>query len=69
VKAREMILDVDDKRTGPQRQIGFPIKFSETASEIQSFAPELGEHTEEVLVRELELPRERIAELREENVI
>jgi crotonobetainyl-CoA:carnitine CoA-transferase CaiB-like acyl-CoA transferase len=69
IKARKMILEVDDKRTGSQRQVGFPIKFSETPSEITSLAPELGQHTEEVLVRELALARDKLAELRREKVI
>jgi len=69
VKAREMVVEVNDPRTGPQRQLGFPIKFSETPGEIRSFAPELGEHTEEVLVRELEYSREEIARLRKDKVV
>ncbi|MFQ5458041.1 MAG: CaiB/BaiF CoA transferase family protein [Myxococcota bacterium] len=69
VKAREMVMEVNDPRTGPQRQLGFPIKFSETPGEIRNFAPELGEHTEEVLVKELEYSREQIAALRKEKVI
>ena len=69
IKAREMVIEVNDPRTGPQRQLGFPIKFSETPGEIRNFAPELGEHTEEVLVRELEYSREEIARLRKEKVV
>ncbi|MDP3938760.1 MAG: CaiB/BaiF CoA-transferase family protein [Deltaproteobacteria bacterium] len=69
IKAREMVMEIDDPRTGPQKQLGFPIKFSETPGEIRSTAPELGQHTEEVLVTELEFSREKIAELRQDNVI
>jgi len=69
IKARKMVIEIDDPRTGPQKQLGFPVKFSETPSEIRAFAPELGQHTEEVLVKELEFSRDKIAELRQENVI
>jgi crotonobetainyl-CoA:carnitine CoA-transferase CaiB-like acyl-CoA transferase len=69
VQARQMVIEVDDPRTGPQRQVGFPVKFSGTPGEIRAFAPELGQHTEEVLVTELGYSREAIAELREEKVI
>ena len=67
--ARGMVIEVDDPRTGPQRQIGFPVKFSTTPGEIRTTAPGLGQHTEEVLVAELGYDRDTIAELREEKVI
>ncbi len=67
--ARQMVIEVDDPRTGPQRQIGFPVKFSATPGEIRATAPELGQHTEEVLVAELGYSRDMIAELRDEKVI
>ena len=44
--AREMVIEVDDPRTGPQRQIGFPVKFSTTPGELRIPAPGLGQHTE-----------------------
>lgn len=69
VRARQMVIEVGDPRTGPQRQIGFPVKFSNTPSEIRSLAPELGQHTDEVLVTELGYSREVIAELRSERVV
>jgi crotonobetainyl-CoA:carnitine CoA-transferase CaiB-like acyl-CoA transferase len=69
VLARRMVIEVDDPRAGPQRQIGFPLKFSNTPSEIRTPAPDLGQHTDEVLVRELGYSREAIAELRNERVI
>jgi crotonobetainyl-CoA:carnitine CoA-transferase CaiB-like acyl-CoA transferase len=69
LRAREMVMEIDDPRTGPQKQLGFPVKFSETPGEIRSLAPELGQHTEEILVKELEYSRDKIAELRKEKVI
>ena len=47
---------------------GFPIKFSGTPCAIQREAPELGQHTEEVLL-ELGYSWEDIAQMREQNAI
>jgi len=49
VKARNMIVDVDDSRHGKIRQTGIAIKLSDTAGRIQRVGPSVGEHTEEVL--------------------
>jgi crotonobetainyl-CoA:carnitine CoA-transferase CaiB-like acyl-CoA transferase len=69
IKAREMIIEVDDPRAGTMNVTGFPIKFSEAPGKIRRLAPDLGEHTEEVLVKDLEYTREKISKLREEKVI
>ena len=53
---------------GSIKQIGFPIKFSETPGEIQSHAPILGEHTEEIL-SQLHYSSEMIENLRNNGVI
>jgi crotonobetainyl-CoA:carnitine CoA-transferase CaiB-like acyl-CoA transferase len=47
VIAREMIQTVSHSTLGTMRQIGIPIKLSETPGEIRTEAPRLGEHTEE----------------------
>jgi crotonobetainyl-CoA:carnitine CoA-transferase CaiB-like acyl-CoA transferase len=47
---------------------GHPVQFSGTPSRISSPAPELGQHTEEVLL-EAGYSREEIARFREEKVI
>jgi crotonobetainyl-CoA:carnitine CoA-transferase CaiB-like acyl-CoA transferase len=49
---REMVLEVDHPTEGRIKQVGFPIKFSETPSRIRLPSPSYGEHTKEVL-REL----------------
>ena len=48
VLAREMILDWNHPVLGQIKQIGIPIKLSETPGEIRVQAPKLGEHTEEI---------------------
>lgn len=48
VAAREMIRTVNHAELGSVKQIGIPIKLSETPGEIYSQAPKLGEHTHEL---------------------
>jgi len=48
--------------------VGFPIHMSETPGSVRMPAPELGQHTEEVLL-ELGYSWEDIVKLREEEVI
>ncbi|MGJ9457824.1 CaiB/BaiF CoA transferase family protein [Oceanobacillus sp. CF4.6] len=49
VIAREMIKEVEHQTLGKIKQIGIPIKLSETPGEIRTVAPKLGEHTQEIL--------------------
>jgi len=49
---RGMVLEMDHPTEGRIKQVGFPIKFSETPARIRLPSPGYGEHTEEVL-REL----------------
>ncbi|WP_269409580.1 CaiB/BaiF CoA transferase family protein [Lentibacillus daqui] len=49
VRAREMIQPLEHRMLGMMKQIGTPIKLSETPGKIYSQAPKLGEHTEEIL--------------------
>ncbi|MEN1970315.1 CaiB/BaiF CoA-transferase family protein [Lentibacillus sp. N15] len=49
VMARDMIQTVKHQLAGEIKQIGIPIKLSETPGEIRTPAPKLGEHTEEIL--------------------
>jgi succinate--hydroxymethylglutarate CoA-transferase len=48
--------------------VNSPVKFSETPAEIRMTAPELGQHTEEILL-DLNYSWEDISELREQAVI
>ncbi len=53
VIANDYITDFNHPTIGPIRACNFPVAFSETPSTIRSGAPELGEHTESILVDEL----------------
>jgi len=49
IKHREMIVETDDQLLGKVKQIGIPIKLSDTPGRIRSQAPALGEHNEDIL--------------------
>lgn len=46
---RQMVMEVEHPRWGKIREIGFPIKFSETPCRVRVPAARLGDHTQEVL--------------------
>jgi len=47
--AREMFVDMLNPMGQPMKVVACPIKFSETKASVRTTAPNLGEHTEEVL--------------------
>jgi alpha-methylacyl-CoA racemase len=49
VRAREMVVEVDQPELGPVKLLGAPLKLSRTAPDPTRPAPALGEHTETVL--------------------
>jgi crotonobetainyl-CoA:carnitine CoA-transferase CaiB-like acyl-CoA transferase len=49
VRAREMVVDLEDPELGTIHNIGIPVKLSATPGTIRRRAPALGEHTQEVL--------------------
>ncbi len=65
---RGMVVEVDHPRGGKSRQIGFPIKFSDTPWQVRIPAARLGDHTNEVLT-ELGYTPDEIAQLRHQRVI
>lgn len=50
VKRRGMLLELQDAAAGHIRQLGIPIKLSETPGSVRSLSPLLGENTDEVLL-------------------
>src|SRR5918998_1309160 len=49
VRAREMVVELDQPGTDGVRQLGVPVKMSRTPGSARSPGPALGEHTDEVL--------------------
>ncbi len=68
VRAREMMVETEHPVAGRIRNIGVPIKLSETPAAFRRPAPTLGQHTDEIL-RELGVSDERAASLRAAGVV
>lgn len=66
--ARKMFVDVEHPTEGIVRQIGMPIKLSETPGQVILPPPKFGEHTEEVL-KSIGYSQEEITALQKEGVI
>ncbi len=64
VRARQMVVEMEQPGLGPVRQLGAPVKMSRTPADPTRPAPAFGEHTEEVL-REAGYSDEEIAAMME----
>ena len=69
VKHRQMIHKIPHPRLGHVDAIDTPVKLSRTPGGIQSYSPELGEHTEDLLRNMLHLTDQEIRQLREDKSI
>lgn len=67
-RARDMVVDVEHPRLGTLKALGPVVKLSDTPAEVRSAAPDLGQHTDQVLA-ELGLPAGEIEELRAQGVL
>ncbi|MEW6034573.1 MAG: CaiB/BaiF CoA-transferase family protein [Chloroflexota bacterium] len=65
---RRMVLELDHPAVGKVRQVGIPVKLSETPGRVRSLSPVLGEHTDAVL-KELGYSTEQIRGWREAGVV
>lgn len=65
---RQMVIEVDRPPFGKVKQIGFPIKFSDTPAQVQGPCTGLGENTNEVLTGR-GYSQEEIERLRQEGII
>ena len=70
MRINDYIVEFDHPQHGPTEMVGIPVQFSETRGEVvRAPAPELGQHTEEVLMDVLGWDWDRIAALREREVV
>src|SRR5262249_31406543 len=68
LRARELFVELPHAEVGVRAHVGIPWKMSETPTAVESPAPLLGQHTDEVLHEVLHYPDEKIAQLRESGV-
>ena len=66
---RNMLIEIKHPKVDKIKQIGIPIKFSETQLQVRSPPPLLGQHTEEVLKNLLNMSTHEINRLKEKGVI
>jgi crotonobetainyl-CoA:carnitine CoA-transferase CaiB-like acyl-CoA transferase len=68
VRAREMIQELTHPDYGPIKQLGIPVKLSDTPGVVAGAPPRFGEHNHEVLSM-LGYPEERIEEYRRSGIV
>ncbi len=69
VRANDYVVTIDHPQHGPTKMVGVPVQLSETPGSVRTPAPELGQHTEEILMDVLGWDWDRISALREKGVI
>jgi crotonobetainyl-CoA:carnitine CoA-transferase CaiB-like acyl-CoA transferase len=69
VLANDYVVEVDHPTAGRVKVVGLPVKLSKTPGRIRSTAPELGQHTEEILLDVGGYSWEEISDLRNDGVI
>lgn len=69
IKARDMIVEVDQPFLGPIKLVGSPLKMSATPACLRGYGPLLGEHNDEVLGEILGYSQDQIQELFKSKVI
>ena len=67
--ARDMFVNIAHPRLGALKMVGTPMKFSRTPCEITKAPPDLGEHTEDILLNDLKLSPEEIQALHDDALI
>jgi len=69
MRANDYVVDFEHPHYGTIQMLGHPVGFSETPARVRSGAPELGQHTEEVLLDVLGYDWEQITALRKAEAI
>jgi len=69
IQARDMFIDIEHPQAGNFKVVNTPFKFSRTSNKVVKAAPELGEHTRDVLTQLLDITQEEIARLQDSGII
>jgi len=69
VLANNYIWEIEHPKYGHRKYLGHPVTFTKTPATLRTFAPEVGQHTNEVLEGLLGYSRDELAKLKEEGVI
>ena len=65
---RGLVEEIEGHNLGKIKQVPFPVKFSEISAKVKSAPPEMGKHTEEVLLA-FGYSKEEVENLRREHVV
>ena len=69
ITARQLLIEVDDPVIGPVKLVGPPIKLSNNPDPIRRPAPDLGEHTANILRDVLGYSEEQVAQLKAGGIV
>ncbi len=69
ILSRNMVITVKNSNGDEAKMPGNPIKLSENPLEEYTYPPQLGQHTDEILIGKLGYTKDRITELRNKNII
>jgi len=69
VVANDYVVEVDHPNHGPTAMMGIPVGLTQTPGSVRNVAPELGQHTEDVLLNVLGWDWDRISRLIEAEVV
>lgn len=69
IAVRDMIINIDHPKSGKLKVVNTPFKFSKTPCRVQRGAPDLGEHTEEILRGLLRMNKQDVDRLKESGIV
>lgn len=67
--ANDYVVDFEHPQHGTTQVMGMPVRLSETPGQVRTPAPELGQHTEEVLLDVLGFDWDKLTDLRKREII
>lgn len=69
VQHRKLVQEIEHPTCGPIKVVGYPVKFSDSVTKIQSPPPTLGQHTEQVLKEVLGKTDAEVAILQQQKIV